>query len=188
MWYNLSMRIIAGKYKGKKLKEFELSSTRPTSDLVKGAVFNILGQKVVNSVFLDLFAGTGAMGIEAISRGAKQVIFVDSNKMAIDIIRDNLNTLKDENYLVKNENFIDVLKNLNKIDIIYIDPPYASDYAEKALKIIKNNDILTDSGTILWEHDETKNNILSDEIITKKYGKKFVSIIKKLELEKIINI
>ena len=84
------MRIIAGKFKGKVLKEFNLDSTRPTSDLVRGALFNAVGTKIENSIFLDLFSGTGAVGIEALSRGAKECYFVDSNKSAIKIITKNI--------------------------------------------------------------------------------------------------
>ena len=80
------MRIISGKYRGKKLKEFDLDSTRPTLDRVKESIFNLVQFDVLDSVVLDLFAGTGALGIEAISRGAKYVYLVDSNKQAINII------------------------------------------------------------------------------------------------------
>lgn len=179
------MRIIAGKFKGKVLKEFELLSTRPTTDLVKGAVFNILGQKVENCCFLDLFAGTGAMGIEAISRGAKSVIFADNNKESISLIRKNLALIKANNFIIMHNNCFETLKilyNQNKqFDIVFIDPPYNSMYAEKCIKLICKLNLLSENGLIVWEHDETKLSLTKqyEQIKTKKYGKKYITILSK---------
>ena len=84
------MRVISGKYRGKKLKEFDLNSTRPTTDRVKESIFNLIQFEVIDSVVLDLFSGTGALGVEAISRGAKKTYLVDTNTQAIAIIKENL--------------------------------------------------------------------------------------------------
>lgn len=178
------MRVIAGKYKGKILKEFELASTRPTADLVRGAVFNIIGSNIIGSNFLDLFAGTGGVGIEAISRGANQVIFVDKNADAIKLIKSNLKLLKDENYLVLNADYFDALKQFDQknmdFDYIFIDPPYSTDCAEKSLKIIHKFSLLKRTGLVIWEHDESKLQLLqffNDKKITRKYGKKYITLL-----------
>lgn len=178
------MRIIAGKYKGKVLKEFELSSTRPTADIVRGAIFNILGTKIIDSVFLDLFAGTGAVGIEAISRGCKTAYFVDQNKQSINLIKNNLKAINQSECSVINESFEFALKNFSnqnvKFDIIFLDPPYKTDYAEDVIFQIQSLNVLNKNAIIVWEHDETKLDKLkefSNIVKTKKYGKKYVTIL-----------
>lgn len=188
------MRIIAGKFKGKVLKEFELSSTRPTADMVKGAIFNILGSRVQDSAFLDLFSGTGAVGIEALSRGAKQVAFVDSNKESVALIRSNLKLIKAENFIIMQTDSFDALKRFSvqnqKFNIIFLDPPYASVLAEKCIKLINKLNLLEKDGIIVWEHDETKLSMLkeNEDVKTKKYGKKYVSIIPYEILENYKNV
>ena len=84
------MRVVAGRYRGKKLKEFELETTKPTLDRVKESMFNLVQFEIVDAVVLDLFSGTGALGVESISRGAKKTYFVDANPKAIKIIKENL--------------------------------------------------------------------------------------------------
>lgn len=188
------MRIIAGKYKGKILSEFELSSTRPTSDLVRGAIFNMLGEKVNDCVFLDLFAGTGAVGIEAISRNAKQVFFVDNNKDSVNLIKKNASFLKESNFIIKKCDCFEALNEFSNMhicfDIIFLDPPYKTDFAEKCLKLITKHMLIQNSGIVVWEHDETKNELLSKlaDIKTKKYGKKFVTLLNLSQMDNLINI
>ena len=178
------MRIIAGKYKGKVLSEFKLSTTRPTSDLVREALFDKIGFRISDEVFLDLFSGTGAVGIEAISRGAKQVFFVDNNKEAISLIKKNLASISPENFEVLNFNYEAALNNFYKkgikFDIIFLDPPYATNFAENAIKTIKDLDLLNENGLIVWEHNELKNDYVEkyfENVKTKKYGKKFLTYI-----------
>ena len=180
------MRIIAGKYKGKKLAEFELNSTRPTSDLMREAMFDKIGLNIVDSVFLDLFSGTGACGIEALSRNAKECYFVDKNKDAIKIIKKNLQSIgkNDENVFYNDfENVLNIFaKKQIKFDIVFLDPPYASDYAEKAIQILLKNQLLNDGYIIVWEHDDTKNDYIGNAFIdakTKKYGNKYLTYIVK---------
>lgn len=187
------MRIIAGMFKGKVLKEFELSSTRPTTDLVKGAIFNIIGNKIVNSNFLDLFSGTGAIGIEALSRGSKQVFFADSNKGSINLIKKNLSLIKVDNFIIMQKDCFETLKTLynqnQQFDLIFLDPPYSTDYAEKCIKLIFKFDLLNENGWVLWEHDQSKLEVTEkfDKIKTKKYGKKYVSILSKDAITDYIN-
>ena len=136
------MRIIAGKYKGKKLAEFELGSTRPTADMVREALFDKIGFYVEGGVFLDLFAGTGAVGLEAASRGAKAVYFVDKSKEAVSLIKRNLSAINLNNLNVYNNDFSLALGQFGKqnleFDIIFLDPPYATDFAEVAIEKIKD--------------------------------------------------
>lgn len=187
------MRVIAGKFKGKVLKEFELSSTRPTTDLVKGAVFNILGSRIVDARFLDLFSGTGAMGIEAISRGANQVVLADNNKESVSLIKKNLALIKADNFIIMQNDCFETLKILysqnKKFDIIFIDPPYNSTYAEKCIKLIHKLDLLSENGLIVWEHDQSKLELVQkcEQIRTKKYGKKYISILEKEVLTVFVN-
>ena len=188
------MRIIAGKHKGKTLSEFELSSTRPTSDLVRGAIFNMLGERVDDCTFLDLFAGTGAMGIEAISRNAKQVVFVDNNQESINLIKKNTSFLKENNFKIKKGDCFGALNELSTqqyyFDIIFIDPPYKTDLAEKCIKQISKCSLLSSDGVVVWEHDDSKNDLLNllVDVKTKKYGKKYVTILNNRQINNIINI
>ena len=144
------MRVVSGKYRGKKLKEFELGSTKPTLDRVKESIFNLIQFDVLDAVVLDLFSGTGALGIEAISRGAKKVYLIDSNPKAVNLINDNLKGI-DGNFVVKN---IDALSFLNigeKFDIVLLDPPYKTDLGVKAIDKIIKEDKLNENGIIIFE-------------------------------------
>lgn len=183
------MRIIAGKNKGKILKTFKLDTTRPTSDLVKQALFNIIYFKVEDGIFLDLFGGTGACGIEAISRGAKQVIFVDNNKESVNLINSNAKLINATNYQILNNNYEDALKKFKdanmSFDIIFIDPPYKSNFAEKSVNYIINNNLLNQNGLLVWEHDKDKLDMIDSAncFKTKKYGIKYLSYCYKEELK-----
>jgi len=177
------MRIIAGKYKFKRLNEFNVSSTRPTSDKVKEALFDILTE-IENKVCLDLFAGTGTLGLEALSRGATKSYFVEENLNIYKILIKNFHQVgvgKDEVFALRSD-YIKALKTFKKrelkFDIIFIDPPYKSNYAEKAIKFILENNMLNAFGIICWEHDATKLNINEFNIIKqKKYGITYLSFI-----------
>jgi len=153
------MRIIGGKYRGKKLEFLENESTKPTADIIKENMFNILGAKVYGSVCLDLFGGTGALGIECISRGAKQVYIVDNNGKAIKNIKNNINSFKEEDVnsiFVEYADYSAALHHFGvrgiKFDLIFLDPPYHSDFAIKTLKKIREYNLLNSDGIVLWEH------------------------------------
>ncbi len=167
------MRIISGKYRGKKLKEFALSSTKPTLDKVKEAIFDLIQFEVPDAVVLDLFAGTGALGIEAISRGAKKTIFVDNKKQAIKLINENLKGIEG-NFIVELEDFLSFLNSTTeKFDIVLLDPPYATDFGEVAIKTILEKNLLNENGIIIFETSEQKDLKLYFEgfkIKKKKYG------------------
>ena len=168
------MRIVSGKYRGKVLKEFELSSTRPTTDRVKESIFNLIQFDVADSIVLDLFAGTGALGIEAISRGAKKVYLVDKNPQAIKLIKENLKCIEGD-YCVHQEDYITFLKKVKcKFDIILLDPPYKTDYGIKAIDLLLEKRLLAEDAIIIFETSEENNfeiNIIGFKTTKKKYGK-----------------
>ena len=176
------MRVVAGKYRGKKLKEFSLNSTRPTLDRVKEAIFSSIQFDVLNTKTLDLFSGTGALGIEAISRGAKTTFLVDASKDAVKIIKENLKNIV-EDCKVINSDYLSFLNNVKtqKFDVVLLDPPYATDYAEKAIDFILSNDMLSDNGVIVWEKAiDTKLPEYENLFVkTKKYGTVEVVYIRK---------
>ena len=183
------MRIIGGKARGTKIYTLEGNNTRPTLDRVRESVFNIIQNDIKDCVFLDLFSGSGAIGLEAISRGAKKAILCDNSKAAIEIIKKNIEKTKFnqniELYLLDYERLLKEKIN-EQIDIIYVDPPYSTDFAYKAIKVILEKEILKESSIIIIETDrnEVENNIktLPIKIIDKrKYGKAELIFIKKCE-------
>jgi len=152
------MRVIAGEFKGRRLDRIEGMDIRPTSDKVKESLFNILGDAVVDSRFLDLFGGTGGIGIEALSRGAKHVVFIDVSAKSIKVLKGNLEHLNiKENVEVFNTDYSTAISKLHKygkkFDIIFIDPPYSVGMAQDALKEIDKHSILAQSGLVVVEHD-----------------------------------
>ena len=153
------MRVVAGKARGLKLSTIEGNSTRPTKDMVKEALFSIISDKVYDSVFLDLFAGSGAIGIEALSRGAKEAVFVDNNKDCIKVINENLSKAKMAVYsTICNMDYITALNKLNdrKFDIIFIDPPYNKGMGVLAIEKVSQEELLADGGIIVYESDKVE--------------------------------
>ena len=167
------MRVVSGKYKGRKLKEFDLSSTKPTLDKVKEAIFDMIQFDVIDSVVLDLFSGTGALGIEAISRGAKKTFLIDNNALAIKIIKENLKGVT-ENFEVRNQNAIEFLKSTNeKFDIVLLDPPYKTNLGLEAIQILIEQNKLNENAIIIFETSFDLNIELdysNFKITKKKYG------------------
>ncbi len=151
------MRIISGEKRGAKLETLPGEDTRPTTDRVKESLFNIIQWDVPKSIVLDLFGGSGGLGLEAISRGAASACFVDSNPAAVKIINSNIKKLGfEDRSKVLNVDFKSVLKGDNKYELIFIDPPYASDFIELSLKLIKDNKVLADDGLIVCETTRDK--------------------------------
>ena len=147
------MRVIAGTAGGRRLKELEGMDTRPTTDKVKESIFNILQFDLEGRRILDLFAGTGQLGIEALSRGAKSAVFVDAGEPACRLIRENLRKTKLEaDATVIRSDYLAYLKRCKeKFDIIFLDPPYAEVFLENALNCIAEIDILQSGGIIIAE-------------------------------------
>ena len=153
------MRIISGKARGTKLYTLDGENTRPTLDRVKESVFNIIQNELQDCVFLDLFSGSGAIGLEAASRGAKKVIMCDNKKDAINIIEKNIQkTHLQEKTQIFNLDFEELLKTKikEKIDIIYIDPPYKTDFVSRSLNIIIEQKIIHEQSIIIIETDDPK--------------------------------
>ena len=182
------MRIISGTARGTKLYTLEGLSTRPTLDRVKESLFNIIQNDLQNSVFLDLFSGSGAIGLEAASRGARKVILCDKSKEAIKIINRNIEkTHLKSNIEVFNMDYEKILNNeiKEKIDIIYIDPPYDSNYSIKSIKCILDKELIKEESLIIIETDDEKRirqnikDIKEIEIInTRKYGRAVLFFLK----------
>ena len=153
------MRIISGKARGTKLYTLDGLETRPTLDRVKESLFNIINDRIYDSSVLDLFSGSGAIGLEFISRGAKEAVLCDNSKKAIDIIRKNAEKThledKVEIYNLNFEKMIEKLKN-KKFDFIFLDPPYKTNHIKDAIKLIKQYNILNENGMIIAETDEVE--------------------------------
>ena len=147
------MRVISGTARGIVLKTPEGMTTRPTADRVKEALFSIIQFDIPGSKILDLFGGTGQLGIEALSRGALSAVFVDSHEAACRLIRENLKRVnfQAKAQVIRND-YRAFLKICNqKFDIIFLDPPYAEDFLENSLKMITEIDILQSGGIIVTE-------------------------------------
>ena len=179
------MRVITGKARGVQLKTPEGMLTRPTADRVKEALFSIINFDLPNAAVLDLFGGTGQLGIEALSRGAKSAVFVDQREDACKIIRENLRRTKLEAQgRVVRSDYLDYLRRTReKFDIILLDPPYAEVFLENALKCITEIDILQTGGIIVAERPVEKDLPFEFEGFTRskdyKYGKTLLTIYRK---------
>lgn len=150
------MRVIAGKARRLKLKTSEGLETRPTADRVKESLFNMINADIYDCRFLDLFSGSGAIGIEALSRGAKSAVFVENSRICMDIIIENLKFTRLQEFAdVINQDVIDAINELGArkavFDIIFIDPPYAAGFYEPVLKAIANARILSENGYVVAE-------------------------------------
>lgn len=153
------MRIISGNARGTKLATLSGESTRPTLDRVKEPLFSIIQNKILDSTVLDLFSGSGALGLESLSRGAKTVVLCDNNIEAIKIINQNIEkTRMKDNAIIINNDYIkclEMLKNKQmKFNLIFLDPPYKTNFAVDALKRILDLDLLSEDGIIIIETDE----------------------------------
>jgi 16S rRNA (guanine(966)-N(2))-methyltransferase RsmD len=167
------MRIIAGKNKGKKLKEFKGDSIRPTSDRAKESLFNILGQRVLDCNFLDLCSGTGSIGIEAYSRGAKNVTFVDISSESLALCKENANSVGLKEKFVRNSAIGFLMGADEPFDIIFFDPPYEFSNVKEILTAVKDKNLLSGGGVFVYEHksDRESEQVLGFDLYdTRKYG------------------
>lgn len=188
------MRVISGEKKGERLFSLKRRKIRPTSDKVKGAIFNILsygsefGQSLEGKRVLDLFAGSGALGLEALSRGAEEVVFVDNSSVSLNLARKNLKKLgfETKGRMVKKE-ILRFLRSENEItfsgfDLIFADPPYGKGLCQKLLGVLAEKNFLNTEGVLVMEHhkkekiEEKKNFVLLQE---RKYGDTLISFFKK---------
>lgn len=181
------MKIISGKYKGRVLDGFDINGTRPTMDRVKESLFAMIQSYLKDATVLDLFAGSGNLGIEALSEGAKEIYLVDKNKKACQIIKRNINRIGIEASDIFCGDYKIALKKYQeqsiKFDIIFLDPPYQTDLVKKSMEMIEMYELLSKNGIIVAESDTLDKIIYSDklEIVkSKKYGDKVVAILKYL--------
>jgi len=180
------LRVIGGKLRGRKLSSLRGAAIRPTADRHREAIFNILVGRIQGAVVLDLFAGTGALGIEALSRGAKFAVFIDHHKDAISVIARNLKLclFEDRSKIIK----WDIAKNLNcicmtdqKFDLIFMDPPYKKNLVGAALLHLQHAQALAGGARIVVEHSPYETitpDFCAYEILDqRKYGKTLVSFL-----------
>ena len=152
------MRVISGTARGRRLKELQGRDTRPTTDKVKESIFNIIQFDIEGRRALDLFGGTGQLGIEALSRGAARCTFLDQRKEAVALIRENLKTtgLSERAAVLQGDAISFLTTCREKFDLVFLDPPYQSDLLDQALDAITRIDILNGNGIILCESNVEK--------------------------------
>lgn len=181
------MKVISGFLKGRNILGYKIIGTRPTMDRVKESLFAIIQNDIKDSICLDLFAGSGNLGIEAISNGAKYVYFIDNNKKSIKTIKENIDNFNigDMCSVINTDymQFLNYLKNNdNKLDLIFIDPPYKDNIINEILNFISKNNIINDGGQVICEYvNDNLCECYNDlELIKKrKYSDKYISIYKK---------
>ena len=181
------MKIISGKYKGRVLEGFDIAGTRPTMDRVKESLFAMIQSYLEDATVLDLFAGSGNLGIEALSEGAKEIYLVDKNKKACQVIKRNVNKIGIEASDIFCGDYKSALKKYQeqsiKFDIIFLDPPYQTDLVKKSMEVIEKYELLSKNGILVAESNTLDKIIYSDklEIVkSRKYGDKVVAILKKI--------
>ena len=182
------MRIIAGIYKGRKLKGSSDLSIRPTTGRVKELIFNVLQDFPQNKITVDIFSGSGSLGIEAISRGAKQVIFVDLSERSLSVLKENLNTIgvPEEKYSIVKSDAINFARKADfPVDLLLLDPPFKYPELQTLVDLLVSSNLMTNKSVLVVEH-ETINPLktesdLYEVLIQKKMGRSLISFIVKKE-------
>ena len=181
----MGLRIIGGTLKGKKLYSVRDMSIRPTADRLRESIFNILSQRVLYAIALDLFAGTGALGIEALSRGAQSVVFVDNRKGALSVLRRNIDSCKlnQKTDIIKwniRQN-LNCIKSKKNFDLIFLDPPYDKNLIKPTLFNLNKSDSLKNGACIVVEHslyEPIPTDLFAFDLLDqRKYGKTLVSFL-----------
>ena len=176
------MRIIGGEFRSRILAEFKGDNVRPTSDRAREALFNILALKVRGARVLDLFSGSGALGLESLSRGASEVVFNDLSKDSVAILKKNLSTLNipvnGERAKVYQGDYAITLQLLRgQFDLIFLDPPYRLDCGKKALETIARKGLLSENGIAVYERDLPFDGEIDglQKVDERKYGKAYLT-------------
>ena len=182
------MRIIGGQFRSRVLAEFAGDDVRPTSDRAREALFNILSMKVALARVLDLFSGSGALGLESLSRGAKEVWFNDYSKDSLQILKKNLTALKipvngEQAKLSQSDYLVCLDTARGQFDLIFLDPPYRFDYGIKALEKISQKGLLTENGIAVYERDRPFEGEIAglEKYDERKYGKTYLTFFRKGE-------
>lgn len=180
------MRIIGGKHKGRVLAEFSGYEVRPTADRVKESLFNVLFQKIEGARVLDLFSGSGALGLECISRGAREAVFNDVRKESVELLKKNLQKFGDDGKkaIVFAQDALTLLPRLSgTFDLVFLDPPYKDDCGLTALRFLGKSELLNENSIVVYERDRA----FADEVDglekydERKYGKTVLTFFKKEE-------
>lgn len=170
------MRIIGGKYRSRVLKEFPGTEVRPTSDRAREALFNILSPKLYGARVLDLFCGTGALGLEALSRGAREAVFNDLSRDSVRLVGENIGKLglgRDEAKVCNLDYSVCLDRLEGKFDIVFLDPPYRLDCGTEALKKLAGRGLLAEGGVAVLERDVLPDGEIPglERFDERKYGK-----------------
>ena len=181
------MRVISGLYKGRNIEGFQIDGTRPTMDRVKESLFAMIQDYVKDGLVLDLFSGSGNLGIEALSEGASYAYFCDHNMIACKTIEKNLKTIGIENAKVLKMDYCKALSVLKEeqiaFDVIFLDPPYKTDYIEKSIELIDKYNLIKKDKIIVCESDQLDKIIYTNQyevLKEKKYSDKYIVILKKM--------
>ncbi len=177
------MRIIGGKYRSRVLAEFPGTEVRPTADRVKESLFNILSLKIYGARVLDLFSGSGALGLECLSRGAREVVFNDVSRESVRLLEKNMRMLGIEKefakvYLFDYSACLELLK--GQFDLVFIDPPYRMEYGIPALKKIAERGLLSENGVAVYERDRPfEGEAGLEKYDERKYGKTYLTFFRR---------
>lgn len=176
------MQVLSGKYKGKKLSGSADNSIRPTTNKIKEFIFNVLQDFPTNKLVADIFSGSGGLGIEALSRGAGKVVFVDSSPQSLDILRKNLNHtgIESEDYEIINNDAIQFCnQSQSAFELILMDPPFVYPPLNEIVQLVFTNDILKKNGIFVVEHEISNpinsKFVLFEMIKQKKFGRSLIS-------------
>ena len=156
IYHHRYVRVIGGTFGGRRLGSVDGPRVRPTSDRLRETLFNILAPRIADSRFLDICAGSGAVGIEALSRGASHTTFIDKSRHACSVIEDNLAALGIDEMVILNRDAMAALRRLGdnelQFDVIFLDPPYASEIYEKVMETLGSTSLVADGGIVVVEH------------------------------------
>ena len=174
------MRIIAGKYRGKVLATFRGDAVRPTADRVKESMFQILSSRLSGARVLDLFCGSGALGIECLSRGATEAWFNDASKESLKLLEKNLERVTEPRKITCDD-FRGCLKRVSgKFDLIFSDPPYKENYLEEILKIVSERGLLSEGGLVIHESEREEQAPAGWKVADlRRYGRTFIHFLEK---------
>ncbi len=180
------MRINSGKWKGREIKTVPGLDTRPTPDIVKQAIFNIIGGSVKDAEFCDIFAGTGSVAFEALSRGAKHATLIENARPAIEVINRNAETFgckNDMTLMTRDAGLSLKMLASKRFDYIFFDPPYNKGFEKGVLEAIKTSDLLKDDGTVIIQYDMAKNRTIElhdafETVDERRYGRNGIIFLK----------